>query len=408
MFDFMDLVSSKDGRDEELNNLSSAMFYRDEECMHSIKEAFEFEGWKAPEFFVLKTQKLADYIREQTPEVVILDFTDSIDLIGDVEEIQLLLPNTVSVIIMGAQDSILLKREVQSKGFYYLLWPSQKRDVIELVGLVRSESFSSEGLSQARKAKKISIVGCKGGCGSTLIASEVAYQLSHEKKSSCLLVDNHYLTSNLDIMLALKNFQRRPLTESNMLSNLDVSSAKNLTQEVTPLLSVLALQQDERRNSTELRQYSDAIADVLSAEANFIIEEFSCDNQLYASQFLADSDIVVLVFDSTVSALRNAAIIKSGIEQMVTKHNTRFLLVMNHTMPAKFATVTKVEVEKLLDTQLNIELPFDKHIRAIKLEGKSVSRGKTRLAKGLKQLTSLILGQVVIKKRGIKIFSRTK
>ncbi|CAM4073036.1 AAA family ATPase [Vibrio neonatus] len=408
MLDFMDLVSSKDGRDEELNNLSTAMFYRDDECMLSIKEAYGFEGWKAPEFFAMKTQKLADYIREQTPEILILDFTNSIDLIGDVEEIQRLLPNTVSVIIMGAQDSILLKREVQSKGFYYLFWPSEKHDIIDLVRQVRSESLTNEGLGQARKAKKISIVGCKGSCGSTFIASEVAHQLSHEKKSSCLLVDNHYLTSNLDIMLALKNFQRRPLTESNMLSNLDVSSAKNLTQEVTPLLSVLALEQDERRNSIELRQYSDAIADVLAEEVNFIVEEFSSDNQLYSSEFLADSDVVVLVFDPIVSALRNVATIKNGIEKLVTKRNVRFLLVMNHTMPAKFATVSKVEVEKLLDTQINIELPFDKYVRTTKLEGKPVSAGKTASAKGLKQLTALILGQVLVKKRGIKVFSRTK
>lgn len=392
MLDFTEMLeaSQNDAMDQVISN--SVFFYQTAECKDIINSAYQFEGSDNLQIIEHTDANIIQYANKPEIKLVLVELNQSELLYDDAERLRRLIPNYISVVIIGKLDSIVIVRQLKEMGFYYLYWPATKEDVIDFVHHVNINVNKKQWISKERHGKRISVVGCKGGIGSTFICAEIAYLLANEKKSSCVVVDNHNTVGNIDIMMGIKKFQRRSLQKGALIENLDLASAKSLLVSLENRLSVLSIT-SETHLTEQIQEYTDAVVDVIATDVNFMIEDHSSASHLDSSKFLRDSDVVIFILDPSVSSIRDFAYLQSKIKQLANTLKLRTFVVLNHHVPIKYATVTRDEIEKIIERKVDVEIPFDGKIPKLKLNGKNIFTSKSLSAKALRQLVDLILGE---------------
>lgn len=405
MFDLVDsLKKSKTETHIEQERISTVLFHQTKECKELVLEAYRFEGIVAPAVLKNTEETIIEHVRSSDIEIVILELNNSHDVSSDAERISHLLPNHASVIVIGSEDAISTIRNLKAMGFYYLFWPITKQELIDFVRSVNDnrKRNSNRGPGQNRRAKYISVIGSKGGVGATFITAEMAYQLSAHKKSSCLVVDQNYFTGDLDIMMGIHDYERRSVKQGEM-SSLDDSYAQSLMFRQNSLLSVLALTSDTL-DSVALLEFSNSVVDFLAQDVNFVIEDCSASVgfSIESDRFTSQSDSIVLVMEPSVSSVRDAARMRNKLLRHNPSSSLRLILVMNHTMPKKAATITTADAENFLKQKIDVEIPFCERLSSHILDNERIAKTSLKAAKPLKQLTSILLGQETDKKANKK------
>lgn len=397
MFDLVDSLrkTRSSGPIVEPEKITSVLFAQTHECEELVLEAYRFEGIAPPAVVKNDDAEIADHVRHAEIEVVIIELNNSSNVSADAERIRHLLPNHASVIVVGSEDAISTIRNLKAIGFYYLFWPITKQELIDFVRSVSDnrKRHSSRGPGQNRRAKYISIVGSKGGVGATLLSAEVAYQLSAHKKTSVLVVDQNHYTGDLDIMMGIRDYERRKVQKIDV-AKVDESLAQSLVFRQNSLLSVLSLNSDVVDNLT-LLEYTNSVVDFLSQDVNFVIEDRSASVAfgLDSDRFIGQCDAIVLVMSATVASVRDAARMRDKIKRLNSDDSLRIILVMNHTHPKKAETLSKEDAEAFLKQPIDIEIPYCEQLPALILDNKRIAKSPLKAAEPLRQLTSTILGE---------------
>ncbi|CCN45598.1 putative ATPase [Vibrio nigripulchritudo MADA3029] len=404
MFDLVDLLKTDKAPVEQEEKITSVLFHQTQECKNLVEEAYRFEGISAPAVLENTDAEIRKHIRESTIEIVIVELNISDNVTEDMRQISHLLPNHASVIVIGSEDAISTIRHLKDMGFYYLFWPVTKPELIDFVRNVSDNRHRNSGLGKNRSAKKVAVVGGKGGVGASLLSVEMAYELTTKKDSNCVLVDHSFFGGNLDILLGMKRFKKRSISLGALSANLDASYAHSMTTTVNPMLSLLSVDSDEL-NETQLKEYTRTLSDQLSDQNNFIIEDLSRSSFSKADMdyMASECDIVVLVIEPTVSCLRAMA---SLVAKMETLNSTaRFITVLNYTMPEKASTVSRQDVVKFLKQPIDVEFPYEPKAGELILDGKRLCDSKLGISGSIHKLTSLMLGESVVSQKS-SIFKR--
>nr|VVV05866.1 Iron-sulfur cluster carrier protein [Aliivibrio wodanis] len=392
MFDLVDLLKKEEQTTIKEEKLTTVLFHQTEACRELVLEAFRFEGITAPAIIENSDSNIKQHVREASIEIVLVELNNSLNVSLDMERISHLLPNNASVIVIGSEDAISTIRNLKAMGFYYLFWPITKQELIDFVRSVSDNRMRNSGLGQNRIAKKVAIWGSKGGVGTSMLTSEIAFQLSEQKNSNCIVVDHNFQGGNLDILMGLRQFEKRKVQRGALSGSLDVNYALGMTRKINEMLSILALTSEEL-NELELKDYVGTLNKELSKQTNFIIEDLSrsANSRQDLNYVASDCDSILLVLEPTVSSLREATKVKSDLEK--AKSKARFFIVLNYTMQEKYASVSVEEIEKYLRQPLDVTCPYEPKLDALLLEGKRLYQQKGKMSESLCRLTSLLIGE---------------
>lgn len=394
MFDLVDLLKNKETQPAKEEKLTSVLFHQTEACRELVEEAFRFEGITTPAILNNNDDNIRQHVRESTIEIVLVELNESSNVTKDMEHISHLLPNSASVIVIGSEDAISTIRNLKAMGFYYLFWPITKTELIDFVRNVNENRLRNSGLGKNRSAKKVAVLGAKGGVGVSLLTAELSKELSEKRNSSCVIVDHNFSGGNLDIMLGLKQFKKREVAPGALTASLDAGYASNMATKVNGMLSLLAIESDDLSDA-QLKEYARTLSAQLASQTNFIIEDLSgstsskADLEYIASQ----ADVVLLVTEPTVSSLRDATRVMNVLQE---KNSTaRCIIVVNHTKPEKCATVELPEIEKYLHQCVDVVCPFEPKLGKTLLRGENIYTQKMPVSNSFSQITSLLLGEAI-------------
>ncbi|KII76013.1 AAA family ATPase [Vibrio renipiscarius] len=377
---------------------SCVAFTQTKACRELIEGAFRFEGIPLPSFVSNSDDDIQSHVRESNVEMALVELNHSDNVAEDMRRISHLLPNSASVIVIGQEDAISTIRNLKEMGFYYLFWPVTKEELIEFTKNVGDNRSREQGLGKKREAKNIAVWGCKGGVGTSLIASEIVLGLAKKHHSKCLLVDHDYYAGNLDILLKLEGFEKKAAAISNVGTDLDTTYAMSMTRKVDDLLSLLSVGSDIHPVH-ELKEYTRALEYLLKDQYNFIVEDMSKSAQTNIDyQYLVDNvDTMVLVFTPMISSLRQLKMVITRLEK--ESPNTRQIIVLNHTQPAKAAPISRREIEDFLERKVDVEIPFELTMLKHVLDGGSLFSSRLPVARPILQLIAMILGESLTPKK---------
>lgn len=343
-------------------------------------------GWET--FFARNSRAL---------DLVLIELTESTDVMARINELAAMLPNTTSVVVIGTEDAISTIRSLKEMGFYYLFWPVTKAELSDFLRHVCKNHRAGTGLGKERIAKRVAVIGAKGGVGCTLIACELATFLRRESFSRVMLVDHGYADSNLDVMMRLESFNKLNVNKSTLrLSQLDEASAQSLLHKAHEEIAILALD-GQHTSIQECHQQTGALVDMLLRSYNLVVEDLSASREFpldYAALH-QHYDSVVLVTDPTVSAVRSAKRVLHRLEASASQEipPPRTLVVLNQHRTFRDGVLYRKEIEQQLKRPLDLEVAYEKSIPAVVLSGKAFSEVGGRFASSMQALAMQVLGR---------------
>ncbi|WP_108650795.1 AAA family ATPase [Dongshaea marina] len=371
-----------------------AIFYQSPECRHVLESALEFEGMQDVTAIENKVSKIADLCKEQELDIALLDCSQESDLQAAVDRSRFYFSARTSVIVVGCDQSISVQRQLKKQGIYYLYWPAHKSDVCDLLDTVSNDRRNNRRLG-VRNAKRIAVLGVKGGVGTSVVSSQLAYMLERRHHLNTLLVDNSFGQGDLDLLLNIptEDLHRHQL-DSTLLHYLDESAALSLLYKHSESFQLLSLQSQEL-NVEQLRTAKRQVMGLLADHFNFILDDLSASVGFTPDlEYLAEhNDYLMLVSDSSVSSIRALSQMQKRFAELQQhKGHCQLLTAVNHARPLRGGSVlSNSEIKNYLKGEPDWILPYEARLYATLLAGKKL--GREKFAQGIEQICNKLTGE---------------
>lgn len=234
-------------------------------------------------------------------------------------------PRDCWCILVGDIDSISIAQQFTERGTLYLNIHSQSDELTQL--LLKGIQIESE-----RKAFCISVLGCKGGIGTTLLSYHLANEITHIKKSPTLLLQGNHGSQDLDLIA-----EKKMNDEMSIYSkNLDLMFCKE-------------------------RKLSD-IDTQTNKKHNFIVFDQPVHNikKERITDYIEQSNCIVILFDNSMMSVRVAKEFIVFYERFKrdNKQAIRLILCLNESRPVTKNMLDTTDIRTLLGRSIDIHIPY--------------------------------------------------
>jgi len=330
--------------------------------------------------FIIIKSSFADEFEDKelsSSEYAIIDIESFRDVSEIERKIKFLIPITVKKIFIGDIDSISFHDEMKRIGVSYLHLDSQ---LMQLGLTLKNTETNTEEISHTQK---ISIIGCKGGSGASLVAWWLFQSIGKLSHLPILLVQGHTGSADLDLISDI-TIQRDGV--------------------ITPLNAHQAL-----KIATEEEQW--LFDDPNFKNYNMVIFDYNVTTQVRdkLAVIVPGSDFIVVVGTRELSSVRNARLILDEVQRNSPTgghdaHNvSENIIILNDKTPAKSDELSNEDIENYLARKIDIFSPFQKDVK--KFDSKmqlynfaAQMLGKNLIVNGAKQKKGFSLG-VLFKKK---------
>ncbi|WP_443090808.1 pilus assembly protein [Basfia succiniciproducens] len=260
---------------------------------------------------------------------MIIDIKDETDVSLIAEHITAIVPQNLWICAVGNSDSITLAQNLADTGILYFHADTQLHLMMEKI------TSSKISIPHTRHTVNVCVLGCKGGIGSSLIATHIANQIISKKKVPVLLAQG-----------------------PNGSQDLDLAFDKKLQGDIAKYDEYLDI----------FNGVPQGLNDKVTEKYNFVIYDqpiFNIDKDLYP-EFFKYSNSFVLVVERRIGALRVA---KQFLEQCdrlrsLTNQAVRVFVCISDHKPKSEKLMAKSDIETLLGATVDAVIPFIKNTEA--------------------------------------------
>ncbi len=329
-----------------------------------------------------------------SPNILMVDLSESGDPLNDINALaEVCEPGTV-VIAIGQVNDVRLYRDLLASGIHdYLLKPlsaGQLRDSLNQAQAVFAAPRASDPES-AKRHISTAVVGTRGGVGSSLLSTSLAWLFSdeHDLPTALLDLDVHFGTGALALDLepgrgltdAIDNpsridglFIERAMIRAN--DNLAILSAEAPIN--SPLMtdgSAFVQLEEEFRQAFEMT--------LIDLPRNMLIN---------FPHLLADVNVVVLTTEMTLASARDTIRILSWLKTNAAHAQP---IVVANKIQGGIAEISKADFEASIERKIDFSIPYDAKAaaNAAKLGQTFVDANPSNKATAvLKQVAERVLG----------------
>jgi pilus assembly protein CpaE len=324
-----------------------------------------------------------------SPNVLFVDLSESGDPLNDINALaEVCEPGTI-VIASGQVNDVRLYRDLVASGIHdYLLKPLNPdalRDTFaQAQAALNAPKLAETGNDVPHCA--VAVIGTRGGCGASTIATSLAWLLSdkHARTTALLDLDVHFGTGALALDLepgrgltdAIENpsridglfIERAMVRASERLAVLSAEAPIN-----SPVLTDGAAfyqLQEEMRGAFECT--------VVDLPRNMLVNH---------PHLITDVQVAVLVTELTLAAARDAIRILSWFKSNAPQ--TQVIVVANKVQPQAMLEISRKDFEGSIERKIDVMIPFEQKVaaQAAKLGKPLAEAGKS--AKSLAPLGEL-------------------
>jgi pilus assembly protein CpaE len=236
------------------------------------------------------------------------------------------------------------------------------------------------------RGRVVTVLGSRGGVGSTTVAVNLAWVLAHEagRKVALLDLDLRLGTVALSLDLEPTHGLREVLESPDRIDSLFVSSAMARASETLSVLSAEEPLGDHLRIDPAAL---DALTADLRTNFDWIVIDAPRTAAVAEDRIIAHADKVLVVSDLSLAGMRDAVRLAGWVKS--TANRAELTVVVNKVGMHAKAEVPRADFERGIETKVAQILPFDpKTAGAASNAGRPVvmtAKGSA-LAKGLRQL----------------------
>lgn len=298
-------------------------------------------------------------------EYAIIDIEHS----SDVEKIENLvkcfLPVTTKKVFIGDTDSISFATAIRGTGATYLHLATQ------LMQLGQTLKCKDRLPKEDTHTQIISVLGCKGGSGTSLIAWWLFQAFGKLSNLPVLLVQGCTGTPDLDLI------SDTPIQHDGSLTHIDFRQSMKIATEEEPWFL----------DEPYLWNYNLAISD----------HNVSTQIRDRVARIVPSSDFIFLVVTRELSSVRNAKLILDEAERITPqsgqeneRKSPKSIIVLNELHPEKPGALSEEDISGYLGKPIDVFIPFSKDVK--------YSENKSSLY----AFAAMMLGREVVKKENKK------
>jgi pilus assembly protein CpaE len=338
--------------------------------------------------------------KNQHPQALLVDFSQSQDPEGDARALRELAPTT-TLIGAGAINDVSLFRRLLAAGIAdYLIKPLTEEMVQQAI--ISAAHFSAGEEKKTGMAELVVMIGSRGGVGASAIAVNTAWILAEEHKFSTALVDLdvHYGSSALALDIEPSPGLREALKNPSRIDSLFVTSA---LVKATDRLYVMG---SEESLDEEIHPDPAAISLMLGemrGRFQYVVVDLPKSALKLQEAILGEANKIILVSDLSLAGIRDCVRLLNKIRN--TAKGVELKLVLNR-VPEKTLGIAPKDFERGTDHAIDLQIAEDGKIAIASNAGKTLSAMSGGLAAspskallGLRALCQMIIGKAQPQKK---------
>lgn len=266
---------------------------------------------------------IARYAQAASPELIIVETNDISDaFIEQLGHLAAVCAAGTDAVIIGPKNDVHLYRSLVEMGIKdYLVRPVSEEDMVKVIARTLVEK---RGLSGSRL---ITVIGSKGGVGTTTVAQMLAWNISEALKQKTMLLDIAGSAGSMGIAFSLE--PTAPLAEAVRLGGVGSDDdLKRILQTASEQLSLLICGGDPILMDPPDADGVETLVNRLMQKYPIVVIDLSHAPVSVQKRLMARSAETVVVTTPILSALRNARTLLSEIKAM-KMHTKEIDLVVN-------------------------------------------------------------------------------
>lgn len=336
---------------------------------------------------------ILSYQEAKSPDLIIIE-TDSTDesFIERLEMLSAYCEEDTNAIVIGPVNDVNLYRSLTSMGVSdYLVRPVPLETLTEIIASGLIEKLGTSG------SRLISVLGSKGGVGTSSIAQALSCGLSETLGHKTFLMDAAGGWSSLGVGMSFE--PSATLHEAvKAASNKDVDSFNRMLHQVNNKLTVLATGADPMLEvSVHAQQYEDLI-DFIMQRYPVVIVDLSDAIPSLKRTVLNKAHEVILVTTPTLTSLRAARSLMNEVKNLQGGNDDNIDLVVNMSGMIPGKEVPAKDIQNAMDKKPDVVLPFDaKLFVGSENEGRRLTQDKVGITvvEKIMPLAQRVLGTAV-------------
>lgn len=373
------------------NAVSAAAYVADRGTEKQLKDLLPKWGYDAAH---IGCGTLRDVMREYRnkalPTVLIVDISKVALPLSDLQALADICPPHVNVVVLGTEDNVGLYRDLMEIGVTDYLVKPVPSDLL-FRAMARASGRLAARNPEPRAGKTVAVFGVRGGVGTTTTVLNTGWLLANQYNRHVMLADLNLTSGTLALELGLEPTGGLAglLTDPERVDNMFVDRA---TLEADERLKLLA---SEEAFDGAAGYNAEAVAVLmqhLRSRYHFILQDVDRARTDIALKLLQSADVRVLVMDTTLAAVRDAARILKTLKSEGEEKKT--LLILNRSRARSKGEVPIDKISRFVDHPVDIVIPFEKKQLALaSLKAEPVAREKVPVTAAYQRLAAELIGR---------------
>lgn len=246
--------------------------------------------------------RLSTMADEAVPDLLIVDAPRADE--GELDQLERLghlFPRMAFIVLSEDQSQDFLLRAMRAGVREVLAARPVPADLIAAVDHV-AEKLGSQGAAQGRV---LAFISCKGGSGSTFLATNLAYALSAGGAKRVALIDMNLQFGDASLFVSDSKSLATLSDVATQIHRLDPSFLSSSMVSVTPNFSVLAAPSDPAHASDVKPEHIDAIIKLARRQYDFIVLDVGRSLDPVSIRALDHADTIYPVLQTTLPYIRD-------------------------------------------------------------------------------------------------------
>jgi len=295
-----------------------------------------------------------EQLQNQTPpNLLVVDVDDAEDPVQALYALAELCPPEMSVIAIGQRNDLNLYRDLMELGVTdYLPKPID----VQMLERALKRNKRVHGGDEPSKAQIITLMGARGGVGTTTVAAGLAWCLSHLHNRSVAVVDLDLHFGNLALSLDL--VPSPGLREAlEYPARMDARLLGSAMLHESPQLSVLAAEEPLVDLPQVAAGAADALVTVLRADYDFIILDLPRHLDEIVRRTITVATTIGVVTDLSLAAARDT--LRLVEFNRVLSPTAKHMVIGNQVGAPHRGEVGRTEFERVVGLTLDGAIPFE-------------------------------------------------
>lgn len=329
---------------------------------------------------------------QHRPDIIIYETGGDLQSeLGFISKLNVRHPNTTLILLSPDQSSNTLLDAMRAGVREVLPSPVSRLALQTSISLIE-EKLSHQGVTR-KSGRVLSFIPCKGGSGSTFLATNLAYILASEENKNVLLIDLNLQFGDAALFISDQTPSVNLAEVSRQIMRMDASFLTASLIPILPNFGLLAAPEDPVQAMEVKPEHVESLLNLARNQYDFVILDIGRTLDSVSIKALDMSDVIFPVMQLTLPFIRDGKRLLEVFRSLGYSHDKIKLLVNRYE---KGDEIRLEDVERTLNTSIFKTLPNSfKSVAASVNQGIPISKlaHNNSVTKSLQELAHLLASE---------------